>query len=213
MRIISPSLLSADFSKLKEQIQLVEKLGIDRLHIDVMDGHFVPNFTFGPFILEAIRKLTNCHLETHLMMNRPDKYIADFVDAGADTLIIHSESSVDIAKDLLKIKSLGINCGLAIKPKTHVSVLTKYVEILDYILIMSVEPGFGGQSLMSSTLNKMKAAVKIKGEKNIMIGVDGGVNINTINSVYKTGIDIAIVGSGLYKAKNIKSRYDELLNV
>ena len=213
MRIISPSLLSADFSKLEEQIKLVENLGINRLHIDVMDGHFVPNFTFGPFILKAIRKLTNSHLETHLMMSHPDKYIDQFVEAGADTLIIHTESSQNIKHDLIKIKDQGVKCGLAIKPKTSINVLKEYLDIIDYILIMSVEPGFGGQSFIQKTLKKMEDVVKMKGNKNIKIGVDGGVNISTINSVYKTGIDITIVGSGLYKAKNIQSRYNELLNV
>ena len=130
MRIISPSLLSADFSILKDQIQLVEDLGIDRLHIDVMDGHFVPNFTFGPFILKAIRKLTNSHLETHLMMSNPHKYLKDFVDAGADTLIIHTEASNNISRDLNEIKDLGVKCGLAIKPGTDESVLNEYVDIL-----------------------------------------------------------------------------------
>ena len=213
MRIISPSLLSADFSKLEEQIKLVENLGINRLHIDVMDGHFVPNFTFGPFILKAIRKLTNSHLETHLMMSHPDKYIDQFVEAGADTLIIHTESSQNIKHDLTKIKDQGIKCGLAIKPQTSINVLKEYLDIIDYILIMSVEPGFGGQSFIQKTLKKMEDVVKMKGNKNIKIGVDGGVNISTINSVYKTGIDITIIGSGLYKAKNIQSRYNELLNV
>lgn len=213
MRIISPSLLSADFSKLEEQIKLVENLGINRLHIDVMDGHFVPNFTFGPFILKAIRKLTNSHLETHLMMSHPDKYIDQFVEAGADTLIIHTESSQNIKHDLIKIKDQGIKCGLAIKPKTSINVLKEYLDIIDYILIMSVEPGFGGQSFIQETLKKMEDVVKMKGNKNIKIGVDGGVNVSTINSVYKTGIDITIVGSGLYKARNIQSRYNELLNV
>ena len=213
MRIISPSLLSADFSKLEEQIKLVENLGINRLHIDVMDGHFVPNFTFGPFILKAIRKLTNSHLETHLMMSHPDKYIDQFVEAGADTLIIHTESSQNIKHDLIKIKNQGIKCGLAIKPKTSINVLKEYLDIIDYILIMSVEPGFGGQSFIQETLKKMEDVVKMKGNKNIKIGVDGGVNVSTINSVYKTGIDITIVGSGLYKARNIQSRYNELLNV
>ena len=213
MRIISPSLLSADFSKLEEQIKLVENLGINRLHIDVMDGHFVPNFTFGPFILKAIRKLTNSHLETHLMMSHPDKYIDQFVEAGADTLIIHTESSQNIKHDLIKIKDQGVKCGLAIKPKTSINVLKEYLDIIDYILIMSVEPGFGGQSFIQKTLKKMEDVVKMKGNKNIKIGVDGGVNISTINSVYKTGIDITIVGSGLYKARNIQSRYNELLNV
>ena len=213
MRIISPSLLSADFSMLKEQIQLVEKLGIDRLHIDVMDGHFVPNFTFGPFILKAIRKLTKSHLETHLMMSNPEKYIKDFVEAGADTLIIHTEASSDIERDLTTIKNLGIKCGLAIKPGTDEKVLEDYVDILDYVLIMSVEPGFGGQEFIQATLNKMINIVEMREGRDILIGVDGGVNIKTINSVYQTGIDIVVVGSGLYKAEDIQDRYNQLLNV
>ena len=213
MRIISSSLLSADFSRLKEQIQLVERLGIDRLHIDVMDGHFVPNFTFGPFILKAIRKLTESHLETHLMMERPDKYIEEFIKSGADTLIIHTESSIDIRSDLTKIKSLGAKCGLAIKPQTKESVLEEYLDILDYILVMSVEPGFGGQSFIESSIDKMKAIVRMRGDRKILIGVDGGVNIKTIDAVYDTGVDVTIVGSGLYKASNIDERYKQLMNV
>jgi len=214
MRVISPSLLSADFSRLSQQIKLVEDLGINRLHIDVMDGHFVPNFTFGPFILKAIRKLTKSHLETHLMMANPHKYIDDFVDAGADTLIIHTEASTDIEKDLMKIKAhKEVRCGLAVKPGTDEKVLEKYVDFLDYILVMSVEPGFGGQKFMESTLEKMKNIVKMREGRDILIGVDGGVNIKTINAVYETGIDIVIVGSGLYKAENIQHRYNQLLNV
>jgi len=213
MRIISPSLLSADFSILKDQIELVENLGINRLHIDVMDGHFVPNFTFGPFILKAIRKLTKSHLETHLMMSNPHKYLKDFVDAGADTLIIHTEASTDINRDLNEIKSLGVKCGLAIKPGTDEFILNEYIDILDYILVMSVEPGFGGQKFIESSLNKMRNIVKMRESRDILIGVDGGVNISTIDSVYKTGVDVTIVGSGLYKAENIQDRYSQLLNV
>jgi len=213
MRIISPSLLSADFSILREQIELVENLGIDRLHIDVMDGHFVPNFTFGPFILKAIRKLTKSHLETHLMMSNPENYIDDFVDAGADTLIIHTEASDNIDRDLNAIKKRGVKCGLAIKPGTDEMVLKKYVDILDYILVMSVEPGFGGQKFIHSTLDKMRNIVEMRGNKEILIGVDGGVNVSTISSVYDTCIDIVVVGSGLYKAEDIEERYNQLLNV
>ena len=213
MRIISPSLLSADFSILKEQIQLVEDLGIDRLHIDVMDGHFVPNFTFGPFILKAIRKLTKSHLETHLMMSNPDKYIKEFVDAGADTLIIHTEASNHIEKDLLDIKKMGVKCGLAIKPNTDENVLLDFLDILDYVLVMSVEPGFGGQSFIESTLDKMRNIVDMRQDRDILVGVDGGVNIKTIRSVYETGVDVTIVGSGLYKASNIEERYESLLSV
>tara|TARA_A100001011_G_scaffold313277_1_gene331069 strand:- start:2816 stop:3475 length:660 start_codon:yes stop_codon:yes gene_type:complete len=213
-RIISPSLLSADFSKLKEDIEIVEKAGAERLHIDCMDGHFVPNFTFGPFILKAIRKLTNLHLETHLMIDNPSNYFDDFIDAGADTLIFHHEASNDIKKDLEHIKSRNIKCGIALKPETDYKVIEDYINILDYILIMSVSPGFGGQGFIEDTLLKMKnindLCKKNRLRNEIVIGVDGGVNLSTIKKVYETGIDVTVVGSGLYKADDIVERFNEL---
>ena len=215
-RIISPSLLSADFSNLKEQIQVVENAGADRLHIDCMDGHFVPNFTFGPFILKAIRKLTKLQLETHLMIDNPSNYFDDFIDAGADILIFHYEASNNIQKDLEYIKNKGIKCGLAIKPETDYKVLEDYISILDYILVMSVSPGFGGQGFIEETLLKMKQihemCINYNRRKDITIGVDGGVNLTTIDKVYSTGVDVTVVGSGLYKADNIKTRFMELTN-
>ena len=215
-RIISPSLLSADFSKLKEDIDIVTTAGAERLHIDCMDGHFVPNFTFGPFILKAIRKLTNLHLETHLMIDNPSNYFDDFIDAGADTLIFHYEASDNIRKDLDHIKARNIKCGLAIKPETSHEVLEKYLDVLDYILIMSVSPGFGGQGFIEETLLKMKSThemcIKNNCRDKITIGVDGGVNLSTIKKVYDTGIDVTIVGSGLYKADDVVNRFDELVN-
>ena len=215
-RIISPSLLSADFSILKEQIDIVKKAGAKRLHIDCMDGHFVPNFTFGPFILKAIRKLTDLHLETHLMIDNPSNYFDDFINAGSDTLIFHYEASNNIREDLEKIKTQNIKCGLAIKPETSHEVLEKYLDILDYILIMSVSPGFGGQGFIEETLLKMELThdmcIKNNYRDKIMIGVDGGVNLKTIDRVYDTGVDVTIVGSGLYKAENIIDRFKELEN-
>jgi len=215
-RIISPSLLSADFSILKEQIDIVAEAGAKRLHIDCMDGHFVPNFTFGPFIVKAIRKLTDLHLETHLMIDNPSNYFDDFIDAGSDTLIFHYEASSDIMRDLEKIKNRGVKCGLAIKPETSHEVLEEYLDILDYILIMSVSPGFGGQGFIEETLFKMKSVdemcVNNHCRDKIVIGVDGGVNLTTINKVYDTGVDVTVVGSGLYKAENIIERFSELEN-
>ena len=215
-RIISPSLLSADFSILKEQIEIVEKAGAQRLHIDCMDGHFVPNFTFGPFIVKAIRKLTDLHLETHLMIDNPSSYFDEFIKAGSDTLIFHYEASNNIRNDLLKIKNQNISCGLAIKPETNYEVLEEYIDILDYILIMSVSPGFGGQGFIEETLLKMKLIDEMCINNNcrdkIILGVDGGVNIKTINKVYETGVDVTIVGSGLYKADDIVARFKELEN-
>ena len=216
-RIISPSLLSADFSKLKEQIDIVKDAGAERLHIDSMDGHFVPNFTFGPFIVKAIRKLTDLHLETHLMIDNPSNYFDDFIKAGSDTLIFHYEASSTIREDLEKIKNQNVKCGLAIKPETPYEVLIEYIDILDYILVMSVSPGFGGQGFIDETLLKMKNIDSLCIEKNkredIIIGVDGGVNLNTINKVYETGVDVTVVGSGLYKAPDIIARFKELEHI
>jgi len=215
-RIISPSLLSADFSILKDQINIVKKAGAKRLHIDCMDGHFVPNFTFGPFIVKAIRKLTDLHLETHLMIDNPSNYFDDFIKAGSDTLIFHYEASNNIRNDLKSIKNQNVKCGLAIKPETSYKVLEKYIDLLDYILVMSVSPGFGGQGFIEKTLLKMELINKMCLDNNcrdrITIGVDGGVNLKTIDKVYKTGVDVTVVGSGLYKANNIINRFKELEN-
>ena len=210
-RIISPSLLSANFTRLSEDIKIVEDAGVNRLHLDVMDGHFVPNLTFGPFIINDIRKVTNSHLETHLMIANPRRYFDDYIDAGSDTLIFHFEASDDIFTDLKYIQNRGVKAGIAINPDSDYKKLLDYTEFLDYILIMSVFPGFGGQSFIESTLDSMKFLKDNTKNSNILIGVDGGVNLSTIDKVYDTGIDVTIVGSGLYGAKNIKRRYNKLV--
>jgi len=212
-RIISPSLLSADFSKLKEEIDVVVNAGASRLHLDVMDGHFVPNFTFGPFIVDAIRKLTDIHLETHLMISNPHKYLEDFIKAGSDTLIFHYEASTDIDRDINIIKNENILAGIAINPKTEVSEIIEYLDRLDYVLVMSVNPGFGGQGFIEETLDKMKRLSDLSSKHNFIVGVDGGVNLSTIDEVYETGIDVTIVGSGLYKADNINARFNQLMKI
>tara|TARA_X000001036_G_scaffold34192_2_gene27913 strand:+ start:5815 stop:6462 length:648 start_codon:yes stop_codon:yes gene_type:complete len=211
MRNISPSILSADFTNIKSQIKEVEDAGADRIHIDVMDGHFVPNLTFGPFIIKQLRQITNIHFETHLMIDRPDRYLQDYIDAGSDTVIFHYEASTDISRDINTIKNNNKLAGIAINPDTKPNVLKKYMNDLDYILIMSVFPGFGGQSFIEATLESMKELDNMRGNRDILIGVDGGVNLKTIDKVYNTGIDVTIVGSGLYKAPNIKERFDELM--
>ena len=212
MRIISPSLLSADFSQIAEDIKLVESAGAKRLHLDVMDGHFVPTLTFGPLVIKAIRECTSCHLETHLMIENPHQSIDHYIDAGSDTVIIHLEASANPEKELSHIKEQEVRAGIALNPDSNENQLIPLLDYLDYILIMSVFPGSGGQSFISSTLDKMINIVKMKGDRKITIGVDGGVNLSTIAEVYKTGIDVTIVGSGLFKAENVSTRFQDLLN-
>ena len=212
MRIISPSLLSADFKNIKKDIQLVESSGAKRLHLDVMDGHFVSNLTFGPMIINAIRQCTDLHLETHLMIENPHNVLDHYIRAGSDTVIIHLEASQNAIEDLTYIRKHNVCAGIAINPDTNEQHLEPLIEFLDYILIMSVYPGKEGQNFISSTLKKMKNMVEMRKSRNITIAVDGGVNLETISKVYETGIDITIVGSGLFKAENIPQRYKDLLD-
>ena len=212
MKIISPSLLSADFRYIAENIKEVEDAGANRLHLDVMDGHFVPALTFGPLIIQAIRKCTQCHLETHLMIQDPHKSIEQYINAGSDTIIIHLEASSNPQEELSYIQKNNVCAGIAINPDTNEQHLEPLIEFLDYILIMSVYPGKGGQNFITSTLDKMKNMVEMRESRNITIAVDGGVNLSTINDIYSTGIDITIIGSALYGATNIKKRYSDLIN-
>ncbi len=210
MRNVSPSLLSADFADLGAQITTVEKAGSTRLHLDVMDGNFVPNITFGPMITEAIRRLTKQTLDVHLMITEPDRYLKQFVAAGADVVIIHYEASSDIERDLAEIKRLGAVPGIAINPDSKFDVLSPYVCLFDYFLVMSVFPGFGGQSFKTATLDTMRAAVRATKDHPFLVAVDGGVNLETIEAVFATGIDIGVVGSALFKADDIPARLAQL---
>ncbi len=207
---IVPSLLSADFSDLAKEIHAVEKAGARRLHLDVMDGHFVPNITIGPFIVAAIRRHTNLHLESHLMIENPDKYIDAFVKAGSDTVIIHIEASKDIRKDLAHIRDLGANAGLVLNPPTDFEAIEPHLAYIDHLLVMTVNPGFGGQKLIRSSLSKVTLAKPYQDKYGFYIEVDGGINLNTIAEAKAAGTDLFVAGSAVFSKRQPYKSFKEL---
>lgn len=200
---IAPSLLSADFSKLGEEIRAVEKAGADVIHVDIMDGHFVPNLTMGPPLVQSIRKITKLTLDCHLMVEEPEKFIEPFQKAGADWISVHVETS-DLRELLPAIKKLGCRAGAVINPPTPLEKLLPFCELADYILVMSVNPGFSGQGVVEGSLEKIAALKKYLSQKNlnIPIEVDGGVKLENIAQFAKAGADIFVSGSGIYGTKD-----------
>jgi ribulose-phosphate 3-epimerase len=199
-KIIAPSILSADFSRLGEEVQTVAQAGADWIHVDVMDGHFVPNITYGPIIVSAVKRSTTLPIDVHLMITDPDKYIEDFIKAGADWISVHAEASIHLNRTVSLIKQCGAKAGVALNPATPLSVLEWVVDELDYILIMTVNPGFGGQSFISNSLEKIKTLRGMLAERNLapLIQVDGGVNIDTIASLGQAGTDAFVAGSAIF---------------
>jgi len=212
---IIPSLLSADFAELAQDIKKVELAGCKRLHLDVMDGHFVPNITFGPVVIESIRRRTNLYLQAHLMIEQPERFIVDFKRAGVDGVIIHQKVCGDFIKVLRKIKKQGMDAGVALRPKTAVESIRNALTELDTILIMSVEPGFGGQVYIKDSEKKIKQTKALLEEKgvDIPIAVDGGVNIQTARLIANAGATRLIAGSAVFTGnviKNIKALYESM---
>ncbi len=202
---IAPSILSADFWKLGEDIKMIEKAGAHVVHIDVMDGHFVPNITIGPLIVKAIKGKTTMPLDVHLMIENPGQYLEAFIKAGADYLTIHYEASIHLHREIQLIKAAGVKAGVSLNPHTPLNVLDDIIHDLDLILIMSVNPGFGGQSFIPHTLNKLeqlKAILKEKHLEHIEVEVDGGVKLNNIGEIAAAGADILVAGSAIYNAEN-----------
>ncbi|MBU8877781.1 ribulose-phosphate 3-epimerase [Bacillus sp. FJAT-29790] len=201
---IAPSILSADFSKLGEEIKDVEKGGADYIHVDVMDGHFVPNITIGPLIVEAIRPVTKLPLDVHLMIDNPDQYIEAFVKAGADYITVHVEACRHLHRTIHFIKSFGIKAGVVLNPATPVHTIENILEDIDMVLLMTVNPGFGGQEFIHSVLPKISAVKEMADSKglNIEIEVDGGVNEETAKLCIEAGANVLVAGSAVYNQKD-----------
>ncbi|KOA20530.1 ribulose-phosphate 3-epimerase [Clostridium homopropionicum DSM 5847] len=198
---LSPSLLSADFSKLGEDVYKLERYGADLLHIDVMDGMFVPNISFGVPIMKSIRKLTKLPFDVHLMIEDPARYIEDFVKAGADIITVHYEADRHLDRTINYIKSFGVKAGIALNPGTPVSSLNNLIGIVDMVLIMSVNPGFGGQKYIKYCSEKIKEVKKLseKYNKDLLIQVDGGIGVDNIKEVIESGANVIVAGSSVFK--------------
>ena len=201
---IAPSILSADFSRLGEEVGAVEKAGADVIHVDVMDGHFVPNITIGPLVVKGLKKLTSLPLDVHLMIERPERYVEAFAEAGSDWITIHAEVCSHLKGMVKKLRQLKVRPGIVLKPATSLKTLYPVLDDLDLVLIMSVNPGFGGQSFISSTLKKIERLRKIVDQDGyrLEIEVDGGVKVENIREVARAGGDIFVVGTGIFKTKD-----------
>lgn len=199
--LISPSILSADFTQLGDQIKQAEQAGADWIHIDVMDGHFVPNISMGPFVVEACRRVTDLPLDVHLMIEKPERYLEDFITAGADYLTVHIETCPELDHTLKEIRKLGGKAGITLNPGTNAEKIEPYLEFADLVLVMTVQPGFSGQSFMFDILPKIKqirtSIDQIKPE--VLLEVDGGINAETIRSAYDHGARVFVAASAIFK--------------
>ena len=201
---ISPSILSADFSQLSREIKRLEDGGADLIHVDVMDGHFVPNITMGPPVIKRLRECTKLPFDVHLMISPVHKYIKNFADAGSDIITIHPEATDDLKKSINLIKELNKKVGISLNPNTEIEIIKKYLGEIDLILIMSVYPGFGGQKFIPDVMNKIKMLNQIRKEKNFefKIEVDGGINFSNSKNVINAGADILVSGTTIFKENN-----------
>lgn len=206
MKLIAPSILSADFSRLGEEIKSVEKAGADWIHVDVMDGHFVPNITMGPLVVEAAKRATSLPIDVHLMIENADRFIPDFAKAGASLISVQVEACTHLNRTVQLIKELGVKPGVVLNPATPLSTIEWVLEYIDFVLIMSVNPGFGGQAFIRNSMDKIKALSKmIKGKGlSTIIEVDGGVNKDNIRDISIAGADVFVAGSAIFGSRDYK---------
>lgn len=202
---LAPSILSADFSKLYEDVKKVEEAGVEYLHIDIMDGHFVPNISFGPMVMKSLKGKTNLVKDVHLMIENPDQFIPEFVDAGADIIVVHQEACPHLHRTIQNIKSYGVKAGVSLNPATSISTLEEILPELDMVLIMSVNPGFGGQSFIESSLDKIKRLKKMIDDRglDIDIQVDGGVKVSNVKKVVEAGANVIVAGSAIFAQPDV----------
>jgi ribulose-phosphate 3-epimerase len=209
---IAPSILSADFSCLGDEVRAVEKAGADLIHVDVMDGHFVPNITIGPLVVAGLKKLTSLPLDVHLMIEAPQRYLEDFAQAGSNWITIHAEVCPQLKRMVKEIRRLKIRPGIVLKPATGLKILFPVLDDIDLVLLMSVNPGFGGQSFIPSTLKKIERLRKIIDQNRypLEIEVDGGVKIENIREVSKAGADVFVLGTGIFKTRDYEETIQKL---
>jgi ribulose-phosphate 3-epimerase len=209
---IAPSVLSADFSRLGEELKAVEAAGADLIHVDVMDGHFVPNLTIGPVVVEGLRRLTSLPLDVHLMVAEPERFIEAFVQAGGSGITVHAETCVSLLRAIEKIRQSGATPGVVLNPSTPLKVLQPILDQVDLVLLMSVNPGFGGQAFIPSVLTKIEQLRKIVDRNGyaLEIEVDGGIKVENIREVSEAGADIFVLGTGIFKTENYKETFRRL---
>lgn len=211
--VLAPSILAADFSKLGEQLETCTQAGINWFHCDIMDGHFVPNISYGPGIVQTVREIVpDAFLDVHLMIENPDQYIEDFADAGADLISVHYETCPHLHRTIQSIQQNGCMTGVVINPGTSVDLLKPILEYVDLVLIMSVNPGYGGQTFIESSIRKIEqlAALKRDNGYNFLIEIDGGVDLKNIGKLVSKGVDVLVAGSSVFKADDIPNRIKEL---